>query len=47
MANGSRDTLPVRRLLLLALVILVGLALFVVLGRDTPVVVEPAGGVRP
>jgi hypothetical protein len=39
----TRGALPVGRLVLLALVVLAGLALFLVLSRDTPVVVRPAG----
>ena len=42
-APVKRGTLPVGRLILLALVVLAGLGLFLVLSRDTPVVVQPAG----
>lgn len=42
-APVTRGTLPVARLVVLGLVVLVGLALFLLLSRDTPVVVEPVG----
>jgi hypothetical protein len=35
--------MPLTRLIVLALVVLLGLVLFLVLSRTTPVVVEPVG----
>ncbi|HEV8599962.1 MAG TPA: hypothetical protein VGQ69_11425 [Gemmatimonadales bacterium] len=45
MANApvTRGTMPLTRLIVLALVVLLGLVLFLVLSRTTPVVVEPVG----
>ena len=44
----TRGTLPLTRLVVLAVVVLVGLVLFLALSRTTPVVVEPVGvEVRP
>jgi len=42
-APVTRGTLPVGRLVLLALVVLAGVALFLWLSRSTPIVVQPAG----
>jgi len=39
----TRARLPVGRLLLLAAVVLAGLALFLLLSHRTPIVVEPVG----
>ena len=39
----TRGTLPVGRLVLLALVVLAGLGLFLWLSHSTPTVVQPAG----
>jgi len=39
----TRGTLPLTRLVVLAVAVLVGLILFLVLSRTTPVVVEPVG----
>ncbi|HEV8356302.1 MAG TPA: hypothetical protein VGQ17_05975 [Gemmatimonadales bacterium] len=47
-ASASHPRLPILRLVILALVILVGLGLFFTLGRRTPAVVTPAeSGVKP
>ena len=42
-ATGSPNRPPIGRLLVLALVVLTGLALFFALERNTPMVVTPAG----
>jgi hypothetical protein len=46
-APASQNRLPIGRLALLALLILIGLGLYLTLGRQTPVVAAPISEVKP